>query len=370
MKQIDRLVIKELIGPWVFGVAMFTSLLMAMTYLNRIAEYVVHGLPMILVLKITVLLLPAMLANSFAMSMLLASLLAFGRLSSDSEITALRAAGASMIRIVKPVMAFSFIVAVATFLFNNQVVPPAAKLSQQLVNEIANKADQVQGQPISFPLTDSDGKMSGQVTAQAFDLPKSTLYGVTVVAYDKKRKPTFYMFCPSLEYRRADNYWHIREGGTLHSYDGGTITRFNEAWPDVIPKTDLTPADLLTINENDMTRYSMSEILHQIEVGRKRRTLTIEKIHNLEYGYWNKIAVALAAFIFGSLGAVLGIRNQRASAASGFAMAIGIIFGYFSLVNFLNVWALSGVLPAWAASFAPIFIGVIATAIIMWRRNI
>ena len=369
MKQIDRLVIKELIGPWVFGVAMFSTLLMAATYLNRIADYIVHGLPVGLVIKITLLLLPAMLVNSFAMSVLLASLLAFGRLSSDSEITALRAAGASLIRIVQPVMAFSFVVALATFLFNDQVVPPAAKMSQQLVNDIANKTQGVQGQPISFPLTDDKGKLSGQVMAQAFDIPQSTLTGVTVVAYDKQLNPTFFMFCPKLEYRKADSYWHVRGGGTLHSFDGGAVTHFAEAWPNVIPKTELSPSDLLTINENDMTRYSMSEILHQIEVGRKRHTLTIEKVHNLEYGYWNKIAVALAAFIFGSLGAVLGIRNQRTSAASGFAMAIGIIFAYFSLINFLNVWALSGVLPAWAASFAPIFIGVFATGVIMWRRN-
>ncbi len=368
MKQIDKLIIKELVGPWIFGVAMFSTLLMAATYLNRIAGYIVDGLPLGLVAKITLLLLPAMLVNSFAMSVLLASLLAFGRLSSDSEIVALRASGASMIRIVMPVMAFSLVIALATFLFNDQIVPPAAAQSQILVNEIANRTKGIQGLPVSFPL-EEDGKLSGQLMAQAFDIPRGILSGVTVVAYNNDHNPTFYMTCPTLEYKPKEKSWHVRGGGVLVPADGGMIVHFKEAWPNVMPKTDLSPSDILTINENDMNRFSMKEIVRQMEVGRARGTLTPEHIHNLEYGYWNKITVALAAFIFGSLGAVLGIRNQRTSAASGFATAIAIIFGYFALANFMNVWALSGVLPAWMASFAPIIIGFIATAIIMWRRN-
>jgi lipopolysaccharide export system permease protein len=366
VKQIDRLVIKELIGPWLFGVAMFASLLMAATYLNRIAEYIVRGLEPVLIFKVTMLLMPAILAKTFAMAMLLATLLAFGRLSSDSEVTALRAAGASIVRIVWPVMVFS--VAVVTFFFNNAIVPPAEAKAQSLVLSIENSHQGKMGEPISFLLKDAD-KVQGQVVAEAFDLLNKKLYNVTVIAYDDAGNASMYMHCNQLEYHPENKYWHITGGAAIVPADGGQKTTVAEAWPSNIPSIKDSPDDINARNNKNLDIYSMAEMQRQIERGKRTGSLSSSDIHNLEFGYWNKISVALAAFIFGTLGAVLGIRSQRTSAASGFALAIAIIFGYFTLVNFMNVWALNGILPAWGASFAPIAIGLVCSGVIMWRRN-
>jgi lipopolysaccharide export system permease protein len=131
MKRIDRLIAGELLGPWVFGAAMFTSLLMAAIYLGRIAGYVVDGLSVPTILNITFLMIPPLLVKTLAMSTLLGALLAFGRLSGDSEIVALRAAGASIYRIIWPVAMFSFGVAVLTYVLNdtfvNQCFNPLSK---------------------------------------------------------------------------------------------------------------------------------------------------------------------------------------------------------------------------------------------------
>lgn len=367
MSKIDRLVIKELIGPWIFGVGMFAALLMAAMYLNRIAEYVVRGLSPTLILKITLLLMPAILSKTFAMAMLLAALLGFGRLSSDSEVTALKAAGASVARMVRPVVVFSTTVAIVTFIFNNQVVPPAEakamSMSQALVESSLGKS----GDPVSLPIVDN-GRLKGQVMAQALDTANERLNGVTVVSYGDKGEPTLYMHCRALEYA-GEERWHVLGGGTLVPANGGLIMHFGEMWPDGIPKVQATPADFTAGGNHDLDVYSMADTLRIIQRGRRDGSLSRSDIHNLEYGYWNKISVALAAFIFGTLGAVLGIRSSRTSAASGFALAIAIIFGYFTLANFMNVWAINGILPAWVASFAPIAIGLVCSGVIMWRRN-
>ncbi|MBC8065622.1 MAG: LptF/LptG family permease [Chlorobia bacterium] len=99
------------------------------------------------------------------------------------------------------------------------------------------------------------------------------------------------------------------------------------------------------------------------------RLLKPSENRNYQYGYWNKIALPLAAFIFGTLGAALGIRNHRTGTAAGFALAVAIIFGYFTVANFMNVWALNGAIAPYVASFSPIAIGFIAAVFIIWRRN-
>jgi len=367
VKQIDRLVIKELIGPWLFGVAMLATLLMAATYLPRIADYIVQGLPPSLIFKITFLLMPAILVKTFAMAVLVAGLLAFGRLSSDSEIVAIRASGASLLRMVTPVMAFSLVIAIVTFICNDRLVPPAASESKALVTDIANHASGVSGEPVSEPIFDH-GKLKGQIMAQAFDILQKTLNGVTVVVYNDQHLPTSFMYCNTLEYRGL-NKWHVRGGAFVVPANGGRRMDFAEAWPPQVPELSATPEDLLTINSGDPDSFSMGEAEKIIKRGKQNHSLKPERIHDLEFGYWNKISVSCAAFIFGTLGAVLGIRNQRTGTATGFAFAIAIIFVYVMLTNFMNVWALNGVLPAWVASFTPVFIGALATLIIMWRKN-
>ncbi|MEQ1936541.1 MAG: LptF/LptG family permease [Fimbriimonadaceae bacterium] len=124
MKRIDRLIIGELAGPWMFGTAIFTTLIMAGTYLFKITDYLANGVSFAVVLKLTLLLLPGVIVKTFSMAVLLATLLAFGRLSSDSEIVALRAAGASLGRIMMPVAVFGVVVAAIAFGVNEFVARP------------------------------------------------------------------------------------------------------------------------------------------------------------------------------------------------------------------------------------------------------
>lgn len=368
MRQIDRLVLKEITGPWIFGVGLFAALLMAGTYLNKIADYIVQGSPGGLVFQLIALLLPAVLVKTFTMAVLLAALLSFGRLSSDSEIVALRAGGASIYRIVQPVMLFSLAIAIVTFGFNEVVVPSAASRAKTLMIELADKAGKGNdGDPVSFPLT-SKRKLRAYVVARSFNLSAQTMRGVTIVAYDDEGKVSHYLSAPEMEYR-GENDWRMRGRSQLIDAKGGYVLNTIEAWPDFIPEITQTPADLLRQGNNDPDLLSMREVRAEIEKGRVDGGLTESRLRNMEYWYWNKISVPLAAFIFGTLGAVLGIRNHRTGTAAGFALAVGIIFGYVTLANFMNVWAQGGVLPPWAASFAPLVLGLVASGIIMWKRN-
>jgi lipopolysaccharide export system permease protein len=367
MKQIDRLILKELMGPWFFGVMLFTGLIMAATYLNRIADYVVKGVPPMLLGELVALLLPAILVKTFGMAALLAGLLAFGRLSSDSEIVALRAVGASVYRIVLPVMIFSAFIASITFGFNELVVPAAANRAKVLLVELADKGNVDTGEPISVPMSEG-GKIKAMLAARSFSLSSRTMRDVSLTAYSDEGAPTYVMLVREMEFR-DENDWHIRGETRLMPADGSWVVTTNEAWPEQVPKLTLSPQDIITINNNDNDLYTMKEIRSQIERGRVQGGLRKTQVRNLEYGYWTKVAVPMAAIIFGALGAVLGIRNHRTGTASGFALAVAIIFGYVTLANFMNVWALGGVLPAWVAAFLPVILGMSCASYLIWRRN-
>lgn len=368
MRQIDRLVLKEIVGPWLFGVGIFTVLILAGTYLFRITDYLAKGVSMMLVGQLTVLLLPGIMAKTFSMAMLLASLLSFGRLSSDSEIVALRAAGASIGRIMLPVGGFGLFVAIVTFFFNEAVVPQAALGATSLQADIAKNLDAQSFKAVVYT-HEEKGKLKALVTAKDFSFGNQTMRGAVLVTYDDDGEPRYTLHAKELRFVN-DKDWRLTGGGVLQSVDGRDwIQLSGDAWPPQIPEQTFTPKDLLTASLRDLDSFSMAQMREQIQRVKMAPTVDRGQIANLEYGYYNKISLPLAAFVFGLVGAPLGIRNHRTGAAAGFWLSVVIIFGYMMLANAMAIVAKGGAVPAWLASFMPLVIGTAFAAITISRKN-
>lgn len=344
---------------------------MAGTYLGRIVGYIIDQAPMALVGQIVMLLMPAILVKTFTMAVLLAALLAFGRLSSDSEIVALRAGGASIYRIVAPVATFSLAIALVTFWFNEQIVPNAAAQSLRVMKEIAASKGIRANQPVAFTLVEK-GKLRGFLNAQNVNPATRALQGVTLFSYDEKEQPSWVLHAKEMQFDRTNpaKKWRIEGKAQLVSPDYSQFIDFEGAWPQQIGSPAASFDEIVAERKDEFETMNMADLKKSIETHRERGDWKAAEIANAEYGYWNKISVPMAAFVFGTLGAVLGIRNHRTGTASGFALAVGIIFGYMMLANFMSYWAQGGFLPAYIASFSPVIVGFVASWIIMWRRNV
>ncbi|MHB1459525.1 MAG: LptF/LptG family permease, partial [Armatimonadota bacterium] len=126
MKLIDKHILKELIGPFFFGVAAFTSIMFAGKELFKITELIAeYGAPPMIAIKLIVLFLPSIVVMTLPMSMLLCALLGFGRLSGESEVIALFASGISLYRIALPVVVMAMVVTGAGFVLSEVVAPQA-----------------------------------------------------------------------------------------------------------------------------------------------------------------------------------------------------------------------------------------------------
>lgn len=357
-----------MIGIWCFGVAIFTVLIMAGTYLFKLTEYLVDGIPIMVVAKFSILLMPGIVSKTFPMAVLLATLLAFGRLSGDSEITALKASGASLLRILRPVALFGIAVGVISFIFNEALVPHAALLATSLQKEIKESLSETEIRPEAYPLYEN-GQLVALVAARDFNIADRTLNGATVVAYDQQGKPTYILLAPRLMFTDEKN-WEIKGGSTLLSADGTlTIKLKDKIWPSEVPKVTCTPNDLISRRLVDLDALSIQNIRQQIQQAEKDPYFDPGQKINLEFGFWNKIALPLASVVFGLVGAPLGIRNQRVSAASGFWIAVLVIFGYMLTVNAMAIYAKGGAVSAFVASFTPLGIGMLAASIIIYLKN-
>jgi len=123
---LDRWLLGELMGPLLFGIAAFTAVTLSVgvvfELVRRVAE---SGLPLTAAMQVLTLRLPSFLVLSFPMATLMATLLAFSRLSGSSELTALRSVGVSTQRMVVPALALALAMSLLTFVFNDLIVPRA-----------------------------------------------------------------------------------------------------------------------------------------------------------------------------------------------------------------------------------------------------
>lgn len=126
ISMMDRYIASELIAPFLLSVGIFSSLGVAVGYLSDLINKAIESdLAILQALQVLLLKVPEFVSYALPISVLLATLIAYGRLSSDSEIIALRSCGISLYRIIVPAIALSLIVTGIAFLFNELVVPTA-----------------------------------------------------------------------------------------------------------------------------------------------------------------------------------------------------------------------------------------------------
>ncbi|NDC14751.1 MAG: LptF/LptG family permease, partial [Synechococcaceae bacterium WB9_2_170] len=121
---LDRWLLSELLGPLVFGIGAFTAVSLSVgavfDLVRKVAE---SGLPLQVAAHVLILQTPSFLVLSFPMATLMATLLTYSKLSSNSELTALRSVGVATWRMVMPAMVLALTMTVITFTFNEVVVP-------------------------------------------------------------------------------------------------------------------------------------------------------------------------------------------------------------------------------------------------------
>jgi lipopolysaccharide export system permease protein len=171
-----RYILKEHVGPFVFALALLTFVLM-MNHILRIFDLILgKGVPPAVVLELFALILPFTFAVTVPMAVLVATLMAFGRLSGDNEVTAIRASGVSFYRILRPVLVAALLIAAALMYFNEFVLPEANHRYAALYADITRKKPTVEIRPGVF-IDEFDGY---NILIERIDERTSRIFGVTI----------------------------------------------------------------------------------------------------------------------------------------------------------------------------------------------
>src|SRR5690606_14485029 len=137
MKILTRYLLRAHIGPFFFALITLTGVILINTLAKELASFAGKGLPVPIILEFFVLSLPANLALTLPMSVLVAVLYAFSTLAAENEIMALRANGIDLRRFALPLIVGACVFAGGMIWFNDRVLPNANYRWRLLMMDVA-----------------------------------------------------------------------------------------------------------------------------------------------------------------------------------------------------------------------------------------
>ena len=139
MKILTRYLMRAHLGPFLFAFFALTGVILINTLARRLADLAGKGLPPRVIGEFFVLALPATIALTFPMAVLVAVLFTFSNLTAENEITALKASGVDLRRMLAPLLVAAGMITGGMIVFNDRVLPEANHRWSQLIIDIGRK---------------------------------------------------------------------------------------------------------------------------------------------------------------------------------------------------------------------------------------
>jgi len=377
LATLDRYLVRELVGPFLISVVLFTFFFLIDRIYHLTDLVITKGVPFHLVLQLLVFILPSFLALTLPMALLVAVLLAGGRLAGDLEIVACQAGGIGPGRLFRPVLLAAVAVAVTGAVFTMVLVPAAGQEFQRQLFKI------LQSRAVSGIKERIFNSTFPGITIYVEEVSASQVALRGVLLADE-RNPKLSRIITAREGRLLTD-----EGSrliTLRLIDGAV----NEAdvIPPIVPTTEL-PATSGSASA-DRYRYARFAVydmtlpldspLGAIRDEKPEKDLSYTalpaKLEELRHDplarapflvEWHKrMALPVAAVVFAILGFPLAIRSHRGGRSIALVGSLVILVFYYILLTSLEGAALRLRLPAWLSMWAPnLLFGGIGLALLL-----
>jgi lipopolysaccharide export system permease protein len=359
---LDRWLLQELLGPLLFGIAAFTAVSLSVgavfELVRRVAE---SGLPVLAAMRVLLLRLPSFLVLSFPMATLMATLLAYSRLSGSSELTALRSVGVSTRRMVLPALALALVMTLLTFVFNDAIVPRTNL-------EATNSLERALGRAIATEESDNtlysrfgdvqlpDGNVEHSLSHifYARKFVKGVMKDVTLLDFSRSDYRQI-LTAKEGKWNESEAMWEFSNGRTtnIDVLTGSTTSAVFDRYLYPFSRNPIEVAQLPT-DASTMTvgqALTAERLLLEANNTKEARRIRVR--------VQEKFAFPAICLVFGLIGSSLGVRpNSRTSRSQGFGISVLLIFGYYLMSFIFSSLGITGTLMPFLAAWLPVVIGL------------
>lgn len=332
MRTLSRYILKEHAGPFVFALLTIVFVFLLNTVFRDLGRLLSKGVPAGIILQFFAFNLAWIVALAVPMAVLVSTLMAFGRLSADHELTALKASGVHFYRLVTPVIVAGLFLAVGMERFNNIVLPEVNHQYKKLSSDISRKKPTVALEAQVF--NDIDEKTS--LLAEEIDEKRNMLYHVVIYDYSDATSSTTiladscHVFYSEAEERMELNLY----SGELHRADQSDPNNYRRGGFERL--TYYVKLDNVSLKRRERSRRGMREkttAMLRTDLLEKQSVMVeqAEGIHQLAVNDWAALlpsgvwtAPADSSFVLpGRTKALPRVRRMKSQLGSKFSVMRG-----------------------------------------------
>jgi len=363
---IDRWLLGQIIPPMIFAISAFTVISLSVGVMfDLIRKIVEFGLPLFLALKVLFFSLPSFLVLSFPMAVLLSTLLAYGKLSSNSELLALKSLGINTSRIISPAIALSIFMTGLTFYFNDNLVPTSNKLAETTLRAgIGSSFSGEKGKDnIMFSRYGSrigaSNKKPTKINTYLTHIFYASWYennimtGVTVLDFSREDIQQI-LKAKTGRFDKKSSSWIFFDGSIVSIDPSGQTTniQFKEyTYPFVEGPMELAKVP------KDATEMTLKQAIQAEKIYKK--TGNLKEIRRIKVRIQEKFTLPFACLVFGLIGSSLGSKsNIRSSKSQGFGLSVILILIYYVMSFIFSSFGVKGILQPIIAAWLPVLISL------------
>ena len=409
MNKITKYIITETIGPFLAGILFFTFIFVIQLLPELIRLIMNNGAPLWMSLETFLYMLPFNIGITIPMSILMASIIGYGRLSSDNEIIVMRALGFPHMRIYMPIIILGVITFIFSLFFNNVIMSESNYRYRALISYMVNIRPSIAVGKLEFSRIDDLGLSIGAKYADDKSISNVVIYDasktkrvitakyglwrnneansqvVTLTLYDGivQEMPDYGFVSNDYTVFDSMDINIIRNVSTLTSHERGLREmpswkireKINDAKLNANKSVDEQISGMINNsyenvkNTTDITTFSNEYIkTNAAELTAIREKAINEAVPYFYYIEFHKfISIPAACLFMVLIGAPLGIVGKRSGKGFGFGISVIVVVIYYLLITAAELIAGGKKVPPMLAMWFPNIVLAMMGAFFMIR---
>lgn len=362
MKILDRYLLRTFLVPFAYCLTAFMMIYIIFDLFDNLNEFVEGNTPPLLVAKYYLILFPSIFTRIVPISLLLAVLYSLSTLTKNHELTAMRASGISILRLMVPFLSVGLGFTLLVGILHEAVGPRASYWCYNFIRE------QKRNDPAAVYIK-HDLAIKHQGTRRIwligeFDIRDYRMRQIEVV--QQREDTSDERKIKAKEAQWLDGSWWFRDVvEQTYDLDGNPDGPARFALTEEM--TGFIEEPSLFLNEfKDPEFLSSLELMEYLDVHKDRARSALARI---EADLHSRLAMPWTCFIVTLLGIPFGSQTGRKGAFLGVALSIGLFFSYYVLVNVGLVMAKKMIIPAMIGGWLPNIIFLAIGSVMVYRMR-
>ena len=367
MKVIDKYLLKHFIGPFLFCLLAFVLLYAVIDLFDKLNEMIENNVDLWVLLPYYLNSIPLIFVQTTPIAVLVSIMFSLGIFNRHNEITAMRASGISLLRILTPLITAGFIISVVVFIVNDRVVPDStmnvAEIKEEKIDKAKIKKKLKKGEKILDNIA-FYGEGNKIIYARRYNVYRNKLEGLIIHDQDKNQNVVSKTTSTDVEWENKK--WRGKNVMFFRLDSSGRIIGKPEFREEKFLDIKETPAEFRKRRHQTefMSFQELNEYIERLsfEGGATIRNLKVDLNQKVALPFVNLIVVLIASpFAL--------IHTRRGGVLVGIGISVALVFGYYAVMSVsLAVGKAGFIHPIAAAWLTNVLFGILGITLILRHK--